>query len=40
VVCTPPQDANGNLIVDAEPALITANGVSSGAVTGLPLQDS
>jgi hypothetical protein len=39
IVASPPVDANGNLIPFGRPALITANGVSGGAVTGLTLQD-
>lgn len=39
IVCSPPVDANGILIPGGKPALITANGISGGAVTGLTLQD-
>lgn len=38
IVCSSPVDANGNLIPGGVPALITANGISGGAVTGLTLQ--
>lgn len=39
IACSPPVDANGNLIPGGKPALITANGISGGSVTGLTLQD-
>jgi hypothetical protein len=39
IVASPPTDATGSLVIGGKPALITASGIGSGAVTGLTLQD-